>query len=92
MQIHNGLGTSAGIQLLHHQIRLDAQQQRLTGIGTTGGSTSLQGLSFKQGLFTELVVARLKTSLCSGLKSRQRGGLDCRCRKAENNQDCDGAR
>ena len=51
MQIHNGLGTSAGIQLLHHQIRLDAQQQRLTGIGTTGGSTSLQGLSLKQGLF-----------------------------------------
>ena len=51
MQIHNGLGTSAGIQLLHHQIRLDAQQQRLTGIGTAGGSTSLQGLSLKQGLF-----------------------------------------
>lgn len=31
LQIYNGLSTAASLQLLHDQVGLDAQQQRLTG-------------------------------------------------------------
>ncbi|WP_170951575.1 hypothetical protein [Synechococcus sp. N19] len=36
LQVSNGLGATARPELLHHQIRLNPQQQGLAGIGTAG--------------------------------------------------------
>ncbi len=92
LQIHNGLSTAASLQLLHDQIGLDAQQQRLTGVRTASRCPSLKGLRLKQGLLTELVVTRFKAALSSGLKGSQGRGQRCRGHHAESEQDCDGAR
>ena len=85
MQIHNGLGTSAGIQLLHHQIRLHPQQQRLTGVGTAIGRPTLQSFRLEQGLLTDLVLTCFKTALGPNLKGGQSRGLGRRGRNAEGN-------
>ena len=92
MQIRNGLSSATSLQLLHDQVRLHAQEQRLTGISTASGSPLLQSFRLEQGLFTELLVARFKATLRPGLKSGEGRGLDRRGRHAEGNQDCDGAR
>ena len=92
LQIHNGLSTAASLQLLHDQVGLDAQQQRLTGVRTASRCPSLKGLRLKQGLLTELVVTRFKAALGSGLKGSQGRGLGRRGHHAESQQDCDGAR
>jgi len=44
MQIRKGLCTTTRLELLHDEIRLDAQQQGLTRVGTTSRGPSLQGL------------------------------------------------
>ena len=80
------------MQLLHHQIRLNPQQQRLAGVGTAGGGSSLQHLRLNQGLFANLRMTRLKAALRPGLKSGERRGPHGRPPKNENQQDCDGAR
>ena len=72
LQVSHGLNAAAGLQLLHHQIRLDPQQQRLAGVGTTGRRLSLQRFRLDQSLFTELKMAVLKAALSTGLKSGQR--------------------
>ena len=92
MQIRNGLSSTASLQLLHDQVRLHAQEQRLTGISITCRSPSLQCFCLEQGLFTELLVAHFEATLRPGLKSSEGRGLDRRGRHAEGNQDCDGAR
>ena len=92
MQIRNGLGSTARLQLLHDQIRLDSQQQRLAWVSTTGGRPLLQSLRLQQGLRADLVLTRFEAALCSGLKGSQGQGLGRRGRHAEGKQDCDGAR
>ncbi len=47
LQIHNSLSTAASLQLLHDQIGLDTQQQRLTGVCTASRCPLLQGLRLK---------------------------------------------
>ena len=92
LQIHNGLSTAASLQLLHDQVGLDAQQQRLTGVRTASRCPSLQGFRLKQSLLTELVVTRFKAALGPFLKGGQRRSLGRRDQHAESQQDCDGAR
>ena len=72
LQVGNGLGAAARLQLLHHQIRLDPKQKGLARIGTASRRLSLQRLRFNQGLFAQLRMALLKATLCSGLKGCQR--------------------
>ena len=78
--------------MLHDQIRLDPQQQRLAGVGTTGRRLSLQCFRLDQSLFTELKMAVLKAALRTGLKSGQRRCPHPRGHHTNNEQDCDGAR
>ena len=92
MQVSNGLGAAAGLQLLHHQIRLDPQQQGLAGVGTAGGGLSLQRIRLDQGLFAELKMPVFKAALSTGLKSGQRRRPHPRGHHTKNEQDCDGAR
>ena len=73
---------TASLQLLHDQVRLDAQEQRLTGISITCRSPSLQSFRLEQGLFTELLVAHFEATLRTGLKSSEGRGLDRRGRNA----------
>ena len=75
LQIGNRLGSTTCLQLLHHKIRLDAQQEGLTRVSTASGSPSLQRLRLKQGLFAELIVAAFKTALGSSLKGGQGRGF-----------------
>ncbi|AII48621.1 hypothetical protein KR52_05630 [Synechococcus sp. KORDI-52] len=75
LQIGNRLGSTTCLQLLHHKIRLDAQQEGLTRVSTASGGPSLQCLRLKQGLFAELIVAAFKTTLGSSLKGGQGRGF-----------------
>ena len=72
MKVGDGIGATARLQPLHHQIRLDPQQQSLAGVCSASRGLLLQRLCLDQGLFTELRMALLKAALSTGLKSGQR--------------------